>query len=525
MILLGKVSCSDVRFLCRLSRYAVDKKGVDEVFAQLDTDSSNSLDLHECQMAAAILGGVLLNAEALKQEVAKHDSDGDGMLSFEEFKVWWGKQNAASSEASIETKKLDETSGADVILTPTTKEASSKEPEPERVGGIIVRSGKWGVVQRKTLKRFRIEDDMSVGVDDLSKAESLEACRRAGIIIRDETSVSAEALRTALLSQFNDLPMSLQDVFDKYDIDNSGSLDKEEVSHAAAMLGLVIGTNDIDRTFAEMDTDGDGTISFSEFNAWWLTEKTRRTPEFWAVRSYSYRESSTSLETADLSIREVQKLAHTGVITGSTLIWSDEFAKFISFSDCKKIRELNIALENNYCEKLVYRHDSGTSSEPISTDEALVMLHSGILTEDTEVMTASDNHLVSNSDILDAVRSMVNKCETWTPLSDVKHLFGFAEYIPLDLDSGGVDVEEELGKFTLMIVCKLCRQAAIAPRVLSIHCGRRVGLGSPRSPQVKAGFAQDLNNMFATTAWQGGVVRIHHQHRTNMSPSNKGSVL
>lgn len=224
----GDYSLNTLKSVLR-NRYATEKKELKDVFEMLDKDGSRGLDLDECQLAAAILGGVLLEAEALKAEVAKFNTGKDkGVLSFEEFKVWWEQRHAQQlKEAAAKEQELmkdgscvhshskaepSAQAAAPASAEPAPEPAPESEPEPEavpsaasskagaepeRIGGILVRKGRWGVVQRKTLARFRVEDEVGVGVDDLSKAQSLEACRRAGIVIRDEVYTKSHDSDTA----------------------------------------------------------------------------------------------------------------------------------------------------------------------------------------------------------------------------------------------------------------------------------------------------------------------------------------
>ena len=83
------------------NRYGARERSVREVFDMLDEDDSGALDVEEGQMAAAILGGVLMEKEALAEKFAAIDTDGDGTLSFEEFESWW-TEHAASEEALLE---------------------------------------------------------------------------------------------------------------------------------------------------------------------------------------------------------------------------------------------------------------------------------------------------------------------------------------------------------------------------------------------------------------------------------------
>eukprot|EP01048_Picozoa_sp_COSAG05_P013010 COSAG05_NODE_1345_length_5128_cov_2.221316_3_plen_1405_part_00 len=58
-------------------------------------------------------------------------------------------------------------------------------------------------------------------------------------------------------------------LFEELDADGSGALDSEEIRKLCHALGLKLGKHDLLATMKEMDGNGDGQISFSEFNAWW----------------------------------------------------------------------------------------------------------------------------------------------------------------------------------------------------------------------------------------------------------------
>lgn len=248
-----------------------------------------------------------------------------------------------------------------------------------------------------------------------------------------------EALRTALLAKFSAENLSVRDVFDRIDVDGSGSLDKEEVMQASAMLGLVIGEHDLGETFEEIDADGDGAVSFFEFSKWWLNEKTRKPPEFWAVRSFSYK-SSDGNAVEDLSIIELQKLIAAGTITAETGVSTDEFSNFITLQKCRRIKELNKALAACYCATLVYLQDSGMPSDELSGAEACALIREGKITENTKVKSGSKvpTSLKSTS-VMDVIAGAKMEVSDWTPLVEVKHIFGLADYMPLESDVGGVE--------------------------------------------------------------------------------------
>ena len=61
----------------------------------------------------------------------------------------------------------------------------------------------------------------------------------------------------------------LSDVFRAIDTDSSGFIDRTEMSEIASVLSFPLSESDIDRAFHDIDTSGDGRISFEEFETWW----------------------------------------------------------------------------------------------------------------------------------------------------------------------------------------------------------------------------------------------------------------
>ena len=56
--------------------------------------------------------------------------------------------------------------------------------------------------------------------------------------------------------------------FDFCDEDNSGFLERQELSHVAAAMGNLCTEEELDQMMADHDTDGDGKISKKEFFTW-----------------------------------------------------------------------------------------------------------------------------------------------------------------------------------------------------------------------------------------------------------------
>jgi calmodulin len=62
--------------------------------------------------------------------------------------------------------------------------------------------------------------------------------------------------------------------FDKVDIDNSNSLDANEVPLLAKKMGITLTEEEEQRVMFEMDGDGDNDVGFLEFSAWWFSGST-----------------------------------------------------------------------------------------------------------------------------------------------------------------------------------------------------------------------------------------------------------
>jgi Ca2+-binding EF-hand superfamily protein len=57
----------------------------------------------------------------------------------------------------------------------------------------------------------------------------------------------------------------LRDAFRVFDTDNSGSIDKKELKRLMKKLGQALSEAELDAMMDEVDTNGDGQISFEEF--------------------------------------------------------------------------------------------------------------------------------------------------------------------------------------------------------------------------------------------------------------------
>jgi Ca2+-binding EF-hand superfamily protein len=93
-------------------------------------------------------------------------------------------------------------------------------------------------------------------------------------------------------------------IWDRVDPDRSGSLDQDEVQVVLAQMGVESGDDEVSQAMAQLDSDGDGEISFDEFASWYLTYAD---------------ESETQVET---TVAGLADLAATGAVSDETYIWS-----------------------------------------------------------------------------------------------------------------------------------------------------------------------------------------------------------
>ena len=97
------------------SHYASEKQDVAEVFKMLDQDESGNLDIDEAQLAAAILGGALMQKVEVKKVIDMFDTDGDELISLAEFRAWWKMRTKQQLKAGEQVDQINEPSYEELI--------------------------------------------------------------------------------------------------------------------------------------------------------------------------------------------------------------------------------------------------------------------------------------------------------------------------------------------------------------------------------------------------------------------------
>ena len=71
--------------------------------------------------------------------------------------------------------------------------------------------------------------------------------------------------------------VDIQQIFAKYDVDRSGTMDMHEFESVLTDLSVVATRERIEALFRDFDTDGNGVLSFTEFCAWWNDDRVSST--------------------------------------------------------------------------------------------------------------------------------------------------------------------------------------------------------------------------------------------------------
>eukprot|EP01052_Picozoa_sp_SAG31_P008086 SAG31_NODE_399_length_16247_cov_19.137540_14_plen_137_part_00 len=109
-------------------------------------------------------------------------------------------------------------------------------------------------------------------IDSFGMEEALECCKECGIVIDGEFPL--DTLKAALRNQYvaSVRRMSVDEVFDLLDTDNSGGLNLHEVQIGVALLnGSLLSGENLAAQMKELDRDDNGTLCKDEFHLWYLT--------------------------------------------------------------------------------------------------------------------------------------------------------------------------------------------------------------------------------------------------------------
>lgn len=87
--------------------------------------------------------------------------------------------------------------------------------------------------------------------------------------MKDLQKSKDEADSSGAVSRRGDSIVACRALFDRIDVDASGTLDREEIAMLATKMGRGLKANELDAAMSAMDKDGNGTIDFDEFYTWY----------------------------------------------------------------------------------------------------------------------------------------------------------------------------------------------------------------------------------------------------------------
>lgn len=97
----------------------------------------------------------------------------------------------------------------------------------------------------------------------------LLGCAVLSFMVSWYASSKLNKLHTAMVRGHTDDIVYCKQMFNKYDLDTSGALDRPELVACAKELGSEFTSNELVAVFTLLDVDHNGKISFSEFENWW----------------------------------------------------------------------------------------------------------------------------------------------------------------------------------------------------------------------------------------------------------------
>ncbi|CAJ1350492.1 unnamed protein product [Effrenium voratum] len=115
----------------------------------------------------------------------------------------------------------------------------------------------------KLLEKLLKEID---GEDGDGKFTTPEFC--SWLVGKGKRQPQATVLRSVVEATGDSLGARVCEIFDRYDLDGSGLLERHELMKVLRVLDSEITTQEIQRVLAELDTSGDGKVSYKEFLSW-----------------------------------------------------------------------------------------------------------------------------------------------------------------------------------------------------------------------------------------------------------------
>ena len=283
-----------------------------EIFHRVDVDGSGTVDKVELEEVADELGERLssvFSSRQLDEAFEEMSPDEDGEVSFASFRHWWLRRRQEREEPEISF-------GAFSVWY-WNRIAAEQEAEESRIRDLFQRidADGSGQLDKSEVERLAAElgekltsfgrsgdlDDAFAEMDpDGSEAVTLDEFRTWWLQKKQPPEVEYKAFEAwywkRLQEQDEQEEERMRELFERTDTDGSGALGREEVAALSAELGekltTFFGKKKLDDAFAEMDPNGDGEVSFTEFRDWWFRKLDKQRKREEEARDLQFRKDA-----------------------------------------------------------------------------------------------------------------------------------------------------------------------------------------------------------------------------------------
>jgi hypothetical protein len=167
-------------------------------------------------------------------------------------------------EEGIYKKHYEVSRNLDISVMPFWK--GCQNDKPESIQAVIVH-----YMEEKELPQVKsiVEDYQDIPIKILLTPGKISKKFEDMWKLQGMKQQDQEDLIEYLIEANNNLIKVLKEVFDSFDLDNSGFIDLHEIKAVAKKLGSEIAEGEAQLIMKELDTNKDGKISFEEFTNWW----------------------------------------------------------------------------------------------------------------------------------------------------------------------------------------------------------------------------------------------------------------
>ena len=229
-----------------------------ELFTQIDTDGSGSVDVKEFRLGLRSVG-LLFDDISIESLLTLVDTDGDGQLEKDEFCARIGAMidEEATTPAAVLSRLC-----IYLRANRTTAQALFEELDTDGTGDldsaelrtVLAHIGVDVSLEaaEKAMKALDVDGDGTLETQELAQAvEEFQRQRR----------VWAATVLGNLLDYVKKTKLSVQRIFARVDIDGSGNLDVLELQEAMLKMGQALSELEVELMMQELDIEGDTLVT------------------------------------------------------------------------------------------------------------------------------------------------------------------------------------------------------------------------------------------------------------------------